>query len=995
MERQFFSDKFLMQRLKQSEEVSFLFGSALSAAKDGAGIANVSQVIEIIKEYVSEHDLLDDYNEFISGKDEQFIYQESFAFMSAIKGAASTKEIVNRVVMRNFDSDTAQHKIPKAIKDFVRSIKDGQIKVKNIITTNFDTLIEMQFDNENINYNSISIISDSNINDNRNDFINIIHIHGVWDKGDTMHTRNQLEAKRDKIEASLKNLLAEQHVIVMAYSGWTDSFTRTLANIVNDDKTEYNLAWCFYEKEDGVIDRKFKDTFDYLMPAISRDRIQFYKNIDCNTIFDKIAPSQQTKKKVNKPSDPDSNNEINYYNLNENHAFQHIRDNEKNKSIGLLNSSNAVFIEASLGYGLYGFISSIVKTVNNRGTRCIKIDLSDVIAKNQIDDKVKNDTGHNLASLIFTLGLNQNLVHFIIFDKIRGNADVEAIAYLLKLPEIFTIKNKNIFIIYSSTIKIKQFDHINVKLSELSLHETGIFLREEFGISRFTHNEISQIYDQSEGVVKKLEQIIYFLENSSAQEVLSQDDIFDDLFHSDCIPNTTLKQIELLISDPNKSLTFSMLKILSILKNGDTLSNLRKDKMGLQFGPRNTKELIQLELATTIHIDNATTIIRINPIIKDYILSHMSQEEKFNIAHAYLSVTIIESKDGIKLSSANRKIYDNGYSTEEDNANTLLRYNIDSCKSKLKSEQLPPDIMASHRQRLDKLLYLSRSYIYGLCNSSRFNEAISAISNLTDTIKDVNSNDLYRYYQRIAYAHRMKSNYEEANHYLNLSETLCPESDKTTLQEIYTEKLYLLEKEAPIKAANFAREHKDNFHRNTAAYILSDVMMTITKDKGSRIKVLETQERKARRLGYHTTANNILFILNDERNDVDKIRSLNKVIETDTSAYNVCRATIYKSEVLVRNGKFDKISESDTTRLLNIYDYLFKQKFDNLFNQCHSILWSIAEHIKREDLIVFIFYKGTIVWKLNSDLESETKYNRLINNVNVLNNVSLLEPKYD
>lgn len=656
-----------------------------------------------------------------------------------------------------------------------------------------------------------------------------------------------------------------------------------------------------------------------------------------------------------------------------------------------------MFIEAGLGYGLYGlygFIYSIIKTVKNKDTKCIKIDLSDVIAKSQVDDKVKNDTGHNLASLIYTLGLNQDSVHFIIFDKIRGNADADALTYLLKLQEIFTIHNKNIFLIYSSAIKIKQFDLIHVKLSELSLHETGIFLREEFGSSRFTHNEISQIHDQSEGVVKKLEQIIYFLENSSAQEVISQNDIFDDIFHSDCIPNTTLKQIELLINDPNKELTFSMLKVLSILKNGETLSNLRRDKMGLNFGPRNTKELIQLELASTIYIDSATTIIRISPIIKDYILSHMSDEEKFNIAHAYLSVTIIESKDGIKLNAANRKIYDNGYNTEEDNANTLLKYNIDACKSKLSIENLPVEIEKSQQQRLDKLLYLSRSYVYGLCNSSRFNEAISAISSLTDTIKEVNPNDLYKYYQRIAYAHRMKTNYEEANHYLNLCETLCPSSDKTTLQDIYTEKLYLLENEDPIKAANFAREHKDKFNRNSPAYILSDVMMTINKDKGARIKALEALERKARRLNYHTAANNILFILNDEKNDVEKINLLNKVLATDTSAYNVCRATIDKNEVLVRNGKFDKISESDISRLLNIYDYLFKQKFDYLFNQCHSILWSIAEHIKREDLIVFIFYKGTIVWKLNSDQENEDKYNKLIGDVNILNNRSLLENNY-
>ncbi|HHQ4577739.1 TPA: hypothetical protein ACSPZW_004318, partial [Aeromonas hydrophila] len=248
--------------------------------------------------------------------------------------------------------------------------------------------------------------------------------------------------------------------------------------------------------------------------------------------------------------------------------------------------------------------------------------------------------------------------------------------------------NENIFLIYSSSVNIKLFNDIRIKLKELDLHETEIVLRNAYGLSRFTSDEISKIHEQSEGVVKKLEQIMYFLDSSSVQEVISQEDIFDDVFHSECIPGITQKQIDLLISDPSKELTFRMLKILSILKNGETLSNLKKDKMGLKLGPRNTKDLIQFELATTIHIDSATTLIRVNPIIKDYVLSKMSRDEKFKIADAYLRVTIIETKEGIKFSSSNRKIYDNGYNTEEDNSNTLLKLSIEECKSNINSEDL-------------------------------------------------------------------------------------------------------------------------------------------------------------------------------------------------------------------------------------------------------------------------------------------------------------------
>ncbi|WP_188052463.1 SIR2 family protein [Vibrio harveyi] len=304
MKRQFFSERLLSKRLKADEKgITFLFGSAFSAVQNGVGIPNVNQVTDIMEEYIDELDLFEDYEEFISGSNEQDKYQESFAFLSAINGAESTQEVVKRVVTKNIDSETGKQKIPQSIIDFVQSIKDEKIKVNNIITTNFDTLIEEQFENEGINYNSISIVSDSNIIDNSNGFVNIIHLHGVWNKGDTMHTRNQLEAKRDKIEASLRSHLSDNHVVIMAYSGWTDSFTRTLASIVNDEKAEYKIAWCFYEKESGIIDRNNEGLFETLTPAINRDRIQFFKGIDCTKIFSNLS-SELSLKKTRKKTSP-------------------------------------------------------------------------------------------------------------------------------------------------------------------------------------------------------------------------------------------------------------------------------------------------------------------------------------------------------------------------------------------------------------------------------------------------------------------------------------------------------------------------------------------------------------------------------------------------------------------------------------------------------------------------------------------------------------------
>lgn len=588
------------------------------------------------------------------------------------------------------------------------------------------------------------------------------------------------------------------------------------------------------------------------------------------------------------------------------------------------------------------------------------------------------------------MGQNKDVAHFVIFDKIRRDTDLDALLYLLNLPEIFKDLGGNVFFIYSSSIYIKQFSSIHIKLKEFSLHDTGLILRDEFGSSHFTSSQINQIHEQSEGVVAKLEQIMSFLEVSSVHEVLSQDDIFDNTFHTECIPTTTLKQINILIKDPDKALTLRMLNILSILKNGETLSNLRKDEMGVKLSPKNTKELIDLGLATSVYIDEATRLVRINPIIKDYILSKMSQENKYHIANAYLKISVIETKKGVKLNSINRKIYDKGYNTEEDNSNTLLKYSIQECKQNIIKCNPSNDELELHERRLSKLLYLSRAYVYILSNSSRYNETISAIDNLIDIIKDVDSENIYKYYRTIAYAHRMKSNYEEAERYIKMCEELCPETDKGTLESIYIEKLHLLEITGIEQAIDFARKSKTNYHKNSIAYIVSDVVLANKKERNERIKFLERQERKSRKLKHHTVANNILFTLNKERTQIEKINLLDNVLQTDTSAYNICRATIYKHEVLVENGNYNFIKESDIEKLLNIHNYLFRQKFDTLFNKCHSVLWSIAEHRKNNDLLFLIFYKGTIVWKLNSDIENENKYKHLLDSIDNSNQTPLL-----
>lgn len=979
----FHGERILNTRIKRNEQGStFLFGAAMSQICNGVGIPNVEGVIEFIEEYAIEQGIEDDYFDLAQDFTEQGRYQEAFSLIAGIHSQDAVNTIIRRVVESNID-ENGKHRIPPAIKNFVTSVKNGNIVVNNIITTNFDTLLEEEFANQGILVNSFSVVADTQLQNDINENINIYHLHGSWERGDSMHTTNQLQSNRDRIEVSLQNLIGNQTIVVMGYGGWDDSFTRSLASAVINTQLNYDILWCFYEDNESILREKEASLFERLSDGISRGRIQLYKGIDCNKVFENLAQVSALKKRQIEQREIEQKRleTINYYNIQERHYNNQIRERTRNKAIQKLTKHNSLFIRSPLGFGVYDFIYSLMNAVSGKYTRCVRVDCSEIISKAQIEHQVRMDSGQPLSQLSYLLNLREDEVHFIIFDKIRGDMDAEVLMYLSNLPKSLNVMCKNVFFIYTSSVDIKQFSKAQVELEKLDRNETQLILDTRFEGHSFTHTQISKIYDRSEGVVEKLELIMDNLKVGSVDEVLSDIELFNDAFHSEHIPKTTMNQINLLFSEPSKEPVLRYLKILAILKNGETLTNIRQAEMGIGLHTKHTMELVRLELATTVQLDRDSKIVKINPIIKDYVISRMARTEITRISNEYLNVTVTPTKRGIKLSSINRKISQSGYNNEEDNTCTLLRNAFEECRENIRHSEANDESTERALRRMNKLCSLSGSYVYLLKHTSRFAETITAVESLLDVIKDVDSDNVHRYYAFMSSAHRMKTNYEEAKEYLDICEELCPESDKWTLDMIYRERLFLLEKTDLDAAIELAKSRKNDFHKKSVEFIMTEAILAERKPSDVRFKTLVKLEKKARKLGHFTEANNILFTINRERTNSEKVDNLNKAIQSDQSEYNVCRAKIYKHQALVEMGLFERIKDKDIGELLNIYDYLFRQKFDSLFNKCHKLLWEIAEHRKMHDVILLIFFKGTIVWRLNSDSESEEMYGSKIKDI--------------
>lgn len=304
MALEFHEENTIVRRIKRQQDgTTFLFGAALSQAYDGGpGIPNVEGVLNFIEDYVQKigeetgEDDLATFQEKMKGANSQEKYQEAFNFIAGEYGQVAINEIIRDVVESNLDGDGKQ-RIPPAIKDFVTGIKNGNFRVNNIITTNFDTLLEEEFKNQEIPFNSFSVVADTRFPKKINGEINIYHLHGIWEQGDSMHTTSQLKQSRSRIEMSMQNLVGSDLVVVMAYSGWEDSFTRALAKAVTNTESEYDILWSFFEPEPAKIEYNRKELFKTLEDAITRGRVQFYSGVDCNSTFAKLSKVTALKKK--------------------------------------------------------------------------------------------------------------------------------------------------------------------------------------------------------------------------------------------------------------------------------------------------------------------------------------------------------------------------------------------------------------------------------------------------------------------------------------------------------------------------------------------------------------------------------------------------------------------------------------------------------------------------------------------------------------------------
>ncbi|MBT2403546.1 MULTISPECIES: SIR2 family protein [unclassified Streptomyces] len=302
---------------RSNRKISFVVGSGLTRPS----IPDVAEYIHAMRSSL-EHDkahlvglgrTLDSFDESLDDHLSSVKYQRAATFIQGSRGHELLNEIIRIGVLRACRSDdlrmltraevrqlvadeaaledlekSADWNLMGGVEAFGRvltAIKDAG-KSGPVITTNFDPLIELAIQRAGGQFDTQSMDSiDGRIPPPlQHSAISVIHVHGYWRQGETLHTQYQLSRARTKLAASLEDRLRGNYVVVVAYGGWRDVFTRCLMGFLSRGNCMgMALSWGWH----GELEQKdFRVGIKAQLARLAC--VSHYGGIDTNTIFPKI-----------------------------------------------------------------------------------------------------------------------------------------------------------------------------------------------------------------------------------------------------------------------------------------------------------------------------------------------------------------------------------------------------------------------------------------------------------------------------------------------------------------------------------------------------------------------------------------------------------------------------------------------------------------------------------------------------------------------------------
>lgn len=505
---------------------------------------------------------------------------------------------------------------------------------------------------------------------------------------------------------------------------------------------------------------------------------------------------------------------------------------------------------------------------------------------------------------------------------------------------------------------------------------------------------LERLYAMSEGVPVHLDRMLRALQTISIEdlwEIEQESKIQSPL--TEPIPRALVQAVSVLEHSTEKYTrrSFRLLKVLTILSQGETFKAIRKFDPEEPFYPSNVEELRALGLLEAGplveagpqfglnepygRVDAASPkLLHIPRQVRDYVRSQITEDERHTILQKSLDlyfgprwregkislppVSELRVRDGMVSGPGNRHVV----------TLSLLHDSISR-----------GDDMDFHR-----VFLLADAYLNSLKKADRFRDTIAASQGIFQVLENARKRpEAAKIALLYGESLRMLGHHEESIRILDKAlQYAPPEYDKAWQASVYLDLALahesLKDREAAIAAAKAVLERTKS--HSGQAYQAKSIILTCKAGEimdQDTFAELADIEQKTRKKGNFIVANNIaLDLAAQSGNPAIRSNFRERVLETKEDVYNRIRAVVAKSEELIEEGRQGELARQERRFLSESYSYLYSQRLSSLFDRCHKVIWELASTDGQVPVLVRLFRFSSFLWRVFGETEREKQYLR-------------------
>lgn len=292
-------------------KVMFVVGAPLTEPERGSdlGVANVTHMIDLaLRKIESRRPAI--AAELRRRRDDELLdgemYQQTMSRLGEVFDEDTVNEVVRMGVLRAIapgerTQDDAQSRVRDV--EFLRVVEQqhrswtlragvdalGRLLAAGlagvapiVLTSNFDPLIEVAIRKHGGVPQTVRFDRDGALDnlDLHSTPVKVVHFHGWWLEGATLHTGPMLTSTRPALASAMEQLLCSFAVVPVAYGGWADVFTSSLSESCARDRV-IDVRWGLYPRNKA----KARGECGYLVNRYPPNRVRFYRGVDCHQFF--------------------------------------------------------------------------------------------------------------------------------------------------------------------------------------------------------------------------------------------------------------------------------------------------------------------------------------------------------------------------------------------------------------------------------------------------------------------------------------------------------------------------------------------------------------------------------------------------------------------------------------------------------------------------------------------------------------------------------------